>query len=183
MQGSGLSVMSRHSALLWIPSRRFADSARVCVQILSRMEISEGLVLDKTTTSIGVLLIIFESRPDALPQIAALAIRSGNGLLLKVLPLCMSARAHGRLMDGAKSIVLDHGSRTAASSRSSCEPAAVVKLLVQGCALHLLIRTSRPVQSHKHAEGLRLHRPSPSPWLRPELLSPRTMHLGNDHCS
>ena len=56
----------------------------ISVQVLSRMEISNGLVLEKQTTSIGVLLIIFEARPDALPQIAALAIRSGNGLLLKV---------------------------------------------------------------------------------------------------
>ena len=55
------------------------------MQVLSRLEVSEGLMLEKVTSSMGVLLIIFESRPDALPQIAALAIRSGNGLLLKVI--------------------------------------------------------------------------------------------------
>nr|NP_001291233.1 delta-1-pyrroline-5-carboxylate synthase-like [Populus euphratica]ABP63534.1 pyrroline-5-carboxylate synthetase [Populus euphratica] len=51
--------------------------------ILKKIELADGLILEKTSSPLGVLLIIFESRPDALVQIASLAIRSGNGLLLK----------------------------------------------------------------------------------------------------
>lgn len=64
--------------------RSIAEQEEPLGRLLSRMELADGLVLDKVSSPIGVLLIIFEARPDALPQIAALAIRSGNGLLLKV---------------------------------------------------------------------------------------------------
>ena len=50
---------------------------------LHRTELADGLVLTKETAPLGVLLVIFEARPDAMPQISALALRSGNGLLLK----------------------------------------------------------------------------------------------------
>ncbi|OQS06518.1 delta-1-pyrroline-5-carboxylate synthetase [Thraustotheca clavata] len=63
--------------------RSIADQVEPIGQTVSKMEVSSGLVLEQLTCPIGVLLIVFESRPDSLPQIAALALRSGNGLLLK----------------------------------------------------------------------------------------------------
>lgn len=49
---------------------------------LSR-ELTEGLALYRVTCPIGVIGVIFESRPDALVQIASLALKSGNAVLLK----------------------------------------------------------------------------------------------------
>ena len=46
-------------------------------------EITEGLKLYRVTCPIGVLGVIFESRPDALIQISSLAVKSGNAALLK----------------------------------------------------------------------------------------------------
>jgi glutamate-5-semialdehyde dehydrogenase len=46
-------------------------------------ELDEGLVLRQVSSPLGVLLIIFESRPDAVIQIGSLALRSGNAVLLK----------------------------------------------------------------------------------------------------
>ncbi|MBS3135600.1 glutamate-5-semialdehyde dehydrogenase [Candidatus Woesearchaeota archaeon] len=50
---------------------------------LSAMELSNGLELYKVSCPIGVIGVIFESRPDALVQIAALCLKSGNSVLLK----------------------------------------------------------------------------------------------------
>ena len=52
-------------------------------RVLEKTELDQGLILHKVQTPIGVLAIIYESRPDAGPQIAALAIRTGNAVLLK----------------------------------------------------------------------------------------------------
>lgn len=46
-------------------------------------ELDRGLELYRVSSPIGVLGIVFESRPDALIQISTLALKSGNAVLLK----------------------------------------------------------------------------------------------------
>jgi glutamate-5-semialdehyde dehydrogenase len=46
-------------------------------------ELDEGLILKRKTCPLGVLGVIFEARPEALIQITSLAIKSGNGVILK----------------------------------------------------------------------------------------------------
>lgn len=52
-------------------------------EIKIHRELDKGLILKRITCPLGVLGVIFEARPEALIQITSLAIKSGNGIILK----------------------------------------------------------------------------------------------------
>lgn len=85
-----------------------------------RTKLDEGLVLERLTCPIGVLLIIFEARPEVIANIAALAIKSGNAAILKggkesthsfvaiseAISRGLAAAAQGRVDPGAVQLVI-----------------------------------------------------------------------------
>jgi glutamate-5-semialdehyde dehydrogenase len=50
---------------------------------LAVTELDDGLTLYKESCPIGVIAVVFEARPEIIPQIAALALKSGNAVILK----------------------------------------------------------------------------------------------------
>jgi len=52
-------------------------------KVKSTMEMDQDLVVKQVTCPIGVIGAIFESRPDAVPQISSLCLKSGNAVILK----------------------------------------------------------------------------------------------------
>jgi glutamate-5-semialdehyde dehydrogenase len=51
--------------------------------VLEKRLLDDDLILEKVSFPLGVIAMIFESRPDALIQIVSLALKSGNGIILK----------------------------------------------------------------------------------------------------
>ena len=52
-------------------------------ETISTLKLDKGLVLYQIKSPIGMLGIIFESRPDVVPQIMSLCLKSGNGVAFK----------------------------------------------------------------------------------------------------
>ncbi|GJN70910.1 hypothetical protein PLIIFM63780_002498 [Purpureocillium lilacinum] len=52
-------------------------------QVQMRTLLDDGYTLERVSCPIGVLLIIFEARPEVIANIAALAVKSGNAAILK----------------------------------------------------------------------------------------------------
>ncbi|ABX08991.1 Gamma-glutamyl phosphate reductase [Prochlorococcus marinus str. MIT 9211] len=65
-------------------------------------QLDEGLYLERLTVPLGVIGVIFEARPDALIQIASLALRSGNAAILK-------GGSEAKLTNEAIVKAIDHG--------------------------------------------------------------------------
>lgn len=52
-------------------------------RVLSRVELSNGLIVEKTAVPMGVVAIIYESRPNVSSDAATLALKSGNVCVLR----------------------------------------------------------------------------------------------------
>jgi glutamate-5-semialdehyde dehydrogenase len=52
-------------------------------QVLEHTTLDTGLELEKVSVPLGVIAMVFESRPDVIPQILSLALKSGNAVVLK----------------------------------------------------------------------------------------------------
>jgi glutamate-5-semialdehyde dehydrogenase len=130
-------------------------------RIIQETELDDRLILRKVQVPIGVIAMIFESRPDAVPQIASLAIRTGNAVLLK--GGREAAHSNRALVDIIREALAAHGVEDAVQLISSREQ--VSELLQMDDLISLVIprgsnelvrsiqeRTRIPVLGH--ADGI-----------------------------
>lgn len=130
--------------------------------VLDRVELDEGLELEKVSCPLGLLAVIFEARPDAVTQIAALAMKSANAVILKP----------GREVERTARAIVDN---IRAALRSQSIPEALVTNIQQRAEVRELLKLDdlidlviprggydlvRDVQSHTripvlgHSEGV-----------------------------
>ncbi|XP_030755716.1 delta-1-pyrroline-5-carboxylate synthase [Sitophilus oryzae] len=160
---SRLSLTPSKLKNLAVGLKQIADSSHNNVgRVLRRTRLADGLELKQITVPIGVLLVIFESRPDSLPQVAALAIASGNGLLLKGGK--EAAHSNRALMELVKEALSTIGAANAISLVSTREEIGDLLTMEQHIDLIIprgssdLVRSIQAQSQHipvmGHAEGI-----------------------------
>ncbi|HTZ73215.1 MAG TPA: glutamate-5-semialdehyde dehydrogenase [Candidatus Aquilonibacter sp.] len=73
---SGIAGMATHV-------REVAGLPDPLGRTLMATELDDNLTLFRESCPLGVVGVVFESRPDVVPQVASLALKSGNALILK----------------------------------------------------------------------------------------------------
>lgn len=76
-----------------------ADFLCVVGKVDMRTELDDGLILQRQSCPIGVLLIIFEARPEVIANIASLAIKSANAAILKGSYKCRRTSVSSKLTE------------------------------------------------------------------------------------
>jgi glutamate-5-semialdehyde dehydrogenase len=119
-------------------------------------------VLTRRSVPLGVVAVVFESRPDAVPQISALAAKSGNAAILKGgREAVRSARVLVDILDSAfRSQGLPEGSLTLLTGREevdallACEKDVDLVIPRGGNALVRYVQEHTRIPVLGHAEGI-----------------------------
>jgi glutamate-5-semialdehyde dehydrogenase len=141
---------------------QLADQVDIVGRVELERELDEGLVLRRVSCPLGVLGVVFEARPDAVPQIAGLALRTGNAVLLKGGREARRSNAAlvQRLRDTLHAQGLHPGAVTLLEDRADVDAMLGLEreidlVIARGSTAfvrHVQSRTSIPVLGH--AEGL-----------------------------
>ncbi|MBL8114253.1 MAG: glutamate-5-semialdehyde dehydrogenase [Acidobacteria bacterium] len=131
-------------------------------RVLSRTLLDDGLVLTRRSVPLGVVAVVFESRPDAVPQISALAAKSGNAAILKGgREAVRSARVLVDILDSAfRSQGLPEGGLTLLTGRDevdallACEKDVDLVIPRGGNALVRYVQEHTRIPVLGHAEGI-----------------------------
>jgi glutamate-5-semialdehyde dehydrogenase len=122
----------------------------------------DHLVLRRVSCPLGVLGVVFEARPDAVPQIAGLALRTGNAVLLKGGREAQRTNAAlvQRLRDTLRAQGFDPGAVTLLEDRADVDALLGLEREIDLVIARGSTAFVRHVQSHTtipvlgHAEGL-----------------------------
>lgn len=129
---------------------------------LVRRELDRGLVLTQVRSPLGVLLVVFESRPDAVVQIGGLALRAGDAVILKGGAEARESNAAlvGCLRGALADAGLDPDAVTAVETREALAPLLKLDGLIDlviprgSSALVRTIQASTRIPVLGHAEGI-----------------------------